>query len=248
MSAATYYKSFFSLQILFCKYHTLIQVAYAKYLNRFYFMFLNLIFHKFKTFALNIWFSEMRGPVWDFQTTSKDCRKIGLGNGGIQLNLLKLTLILNNRWQLFKYSTKTPVCAPPSSILPGQVFSSDFSFLLPQTHSTLSLLTQNRQKSLLEELKKIMLLPYMISEPLLISHLKQILTEWTSFSFYGEPPPKLITHFVSCFLSSENCYCRDDRKHNICQTKMLLVWVTLCTQIIEYIFWCFHDNDEEEVC
>ena len=146
MSAATYYKSFFSLQILFCKYHTLIQVAYAKYLNRFHFMFLNLIFHKFKTFALNIWFSEMRGPVWDFQTTSKDCRKIGLGNGGIQLNLLKLTLILNNRWQLFKYSTKTPVCAPPSSILPGQVFSSDFSFLLPQTHSTLSLPTQNRQK------------------------------------------------------------------------------------------------------
>ena len=147
MSAATYYKSFFSLQILFCKYHTLIQVAYAKYLNRFHFMFLNLIFHKFKTFALNIWFSEMRGPVWDFQTTSKDCRKIGLGNGGIQLNLLKLTLILNNRWQLFKYSTKTPVCAPPSSILPGQVFSSDFSFLLPQTHSTLTLPTQYRQKS-----------------------------------------------------------------------------------------------------
>ena len=119
---------------------------WIKYLNRFHFMFLNLIFHKFKTFALNIWFSEMRGPVWDFQTTSKDCRKIGLGNGGIQLNLLKLTLILNNRWQLFKYSTKTPVCAPPSSILPGQVFSSDFSFLLPQTHSTLSLPTQNRQK------------------------------------------------------------------------------------------------------
>ena len=49
MSAATYYKSFFSLQILFCKYHTLIQVAYAKYLNRFHFMFLNLIFHKFNT-------------------------------------------------------------------------------------------------------------------------------------------------------------------------------------------------------
>ena len=81
----------------------------------------------------------------------------------------------------------------------------------------------------------------MISEPLLISHLKQTLTEWTCFSFYGEPPPKLITHFVSCFLSSENCYCRDDRKHNICQTKMLLVWVTLCTQIIESIFWRFHD-------